>query len=80
MATHLRNSTTPKCLDILHFPSPFLASDENFVTKYNKIIKDYQVNLMNFISEFLAEKVNSCSSQISEIKQALSDLGLWIKK
>jgi len=76
MSTHLKNSTTPKCLDILHFPTPFLATDEAFVAKYNVIIKDFQVKLMNFISEYLENKVNSCSNQICEIKVALSDLGL----
>ena len=46
--SHINNGTTPKSLNHQNFPTPFLGHNESYVTQYNILIEQFQMDIMLF--------------------------------
>ena len=71
--THLDHNTTPSALFYNKFPEPFLNDDQEYVSKYNKLIDNFQHEVLNLSKSFLEKRISTLDSKLSAIKSNLTE-------
>jgi hypothetical protein len=70
---HIENGTAPKELSLTNFPIAFLPHDQKFVEQYDKLLKEFQIKIMELCIKRVKEQSENFDVKIQEIKQTLTD-------
>jgi len=71
---HLERQTVPPSYLWNRFPRPLLPYDEEFVRKYNELIKDFQIKAMKLCSEFCENRARENINKISNMKESYKNV------
>ena len=69
---HTKQKTTPKQLFYSNFPYPFVKNDKKFIAAYDRLIGKAQIDIMDFIINYLDKECKLVlEKEIEELKAAL---------
>ena len=69
---HTKQRTTPKQLFYSNFPYPFVKNDKKFIAAYDRLISKAQLDIMDFIINYLDKECKLVlEKEIEELKAAL---------
>jgi hypothetical protein len=71
---HLDRNTVPPSYLWNRFPRPLLPYDEDFVSKYNDLIKDFQIKAINLCMEFCQKRANDNLTKILDMKTSYPNI------